>query len=292
MGLTDNMRGAAFMTGSMTAFTLNDVAMKMLAPDMPLFQAILLRSLIVFVLMIALIRLQNRPFQRIGRRDWSLILTRGAVELLAIFLFLTALFNMPIANATAILQVLPLTVSLAAAVFLNEPIGWRRIAAILIGFVGVMLIIRPGTEGFTIYSLYALGAVICVTFRDLAARQLSPDVPTNQVALVTVVMIGLGSAVASFWSPWVAPTGNMLGLLAIASAFVIGGYIFSISAMRVGEIGFVTPFRYSGLLVAIIVGFLFFDEWPDFWTLTGSAIVVATGIFTLMREQRAARAAT
>lgn len=286
MAMTENMRGAGFMTGAMTAFVLNDVAMKSLAGDVPLFQAITLRSLFVIVLMLILFRIQNKPHVPIRRRDWTLILARGFVEILAVFCFLTALFNMPIANATAILQVLPLTVSLAAALFLKETIGWRRIIAILVGFLGVILIIRPGTEGFTIYSIYALLAVIFVTARDLAARKLSPDVPTNPVALTTATMIGIGAGLASLFQPWVMPTPPMFGALAIAASFVIGGYIFSISAMRVGEIGFVTPFRYTSLLVAIIVGWIFFDEWPDALTLLGSTIVVATGVFTLLRERK------
>lgn len=288
MKVTENIRGAALMTGAMTAFVLNDTAMKTLAGELPLFQAILIRSVMVLVLMLVLFRVQNKPYVPIGRRDWTLIIGRGLVEVLAVFCFLTALFNMPIANATAILQALPLTVSLAAALFLKEHIGWRRILAILVGFLGVMLIIRPGTEGFSVYSIYALLAVFLVTARDLAARKLSRDVPTNQVALVTVLIIGAGSGLAAMSQTWVAPSLSMYGYMAIAAGFLVGGYIFSISAMRVGEIGFVTPFRYSSLLVAILVGWVFFDEWPDAMTLLGSAIVVATGAFTLLRERKSA----
>lgn len=286
MAMTENIRGAAFMTGAMVAFTVNDAAMKMLAPDMPLFQAIFLRSVLVSLMLLVLLRARPRSPAPIARRDWTLILFRSVMEVFAAILFLSALFNMPIANVTAILQVLPLTVSLAGAAFLGETIGWRRLVAILVGFVGVLLIVRPGGDGFSVYSIFALLAVVCVTARDIAARKLSKSVPTLPVALVTVVMIGVFSGLGSVTEPWVSPDVSMYGLVVLASGFVIGGYILSISAMRVGDIAAITPFRYTSLLAALVLGLVFFGEWPDALTLVGAAIVVGTGTFTLLRERR------
>ena len=111
------------------------------------------------------------------------------------------------------------------------------------------------------------------------------------MALITVLMIAGGSGVGSLTQPWVQPDPAMWGLLAIASGFVIGGYIFSISAMRVGEIAAITPFRYTSLLAALILGLVIFGEWPDGLTLIGAAIVTATGLFTLWRETRIGREA-
>ncbi len=288
MALSDNIRGAVFMTGSMVAFTINDAAMKMLAPDMPLFQAIFLRSFAVSLLLLVVIYIRRRPKVDISRKDQKLIFYRGVAEVLGAIFFLSALFNMPIANVTAILQVLPLTVTLAGAVFLGEAIGWRRMIAILIGFAGVLLIVRPGGEGFTIYSIFALLAVVCVTLRDIAARKLSQSVPSISVALITVLMIGAASGVGSLTQDWVVLDISMIGLLAVASSFVIGGYIFSVSAMRTGDIAAITPFRYTALLTALIIGLLVFGEWPDGLTLLGSAIVAGTGLYTLLREHRLA----
>jgi drug/metabolite transporter (DMT)-like permease len=193
---------------------------------------------------------------------------------------------MPIANVTAIIQALPLTVSLAGAIFLGEALGWRRLSAIMVGFVGVMLIVRPGGEGFTVYSVYVLLAVACVTVRDLAARRMSHSVPTLRVALFAALGVllfsGVGTMATETWTQ-VDPLG--LAKLAGASVFIIGGYIFSVSAMRSGEIGFVAQFRYSSLLVALVLGLVLFGEWPDRLTLIGSAIIVATGLFTLYRER-------
>ncbi len=184
--------------------------------------------------------------------------------------FLMALFNMPIANVTAILQALPLTVALAAALFLGEPLGWRRLGAILAGFAGgVMLIVQPGGgDGFTVWSLYALVAVAFITLRDLASRRLSPPAtPSLTVSLVAAIAICLAGGVGSMTETWAPPIGlREWTLLILAALFILGGYLASVAVMRVGEIGFVAPFRYTGLLWALVLGWLFFGDWPDLLT--------------------------
>ena len=284
--VSDNLRGAGYMLVSMAAFTLNDACMKALAGDVPLFQSIFLRSVLVVVFLGALAWRAGAIQSISSPRDRFLIGLRTLAEIGAAFFFISALFNMPIANVTAIIQALPLTVSLAGAVFLGEAVGWRRLVAILVGFAGVMLIVRPGGDGFSIYSVYVLLAVVCVTVRDLAARKMSQSVPTLKVAFVAafgvLVFSGFGTTLSE---DWVSVDQSGFVKLIGATLFIIGGYIFSVSAMRSGEIGFVAQFRYSSLLVALVVGFFFFGEWPDRLTLIGSAIVVATGLFTLYRER-------
>ncbi len=290
MTLTPNIRGALFMAGSMAAFTTNDAFMKSLSGDLHLVQAIFVRSIGVIVLLALLAWSQGALRLRVARRDLKLIALRSGAEIVAIYLFMTALFNMPLANAAAILQALPLAVTLAGAVFLGEAVGWRRIGAILIGFVGVLLIVQPGGAGFTVYSLYALGAVAFVTIRDLAARRLSAEIPSLMVALLTAITICVAFGLASLgveWQPFTpAAWGNLIG----AGVFVLGGYVFSVAAMRVGEIGMVSQFRYTALLVALVLGLAVFGEWPDALTLLGAAIVVGTGLFTLWRERHVAQA--
>lgn len=297
MVLSDNMRGALYMMGSMTAFTLNDACMKLLSGDIPLFQALVLRSIPVIVFLGIMAWRAGSFRTKITFRDKILIGLRTAVEIAAAFFFLSALFHLPIADVTALLQALPLTVTLAGAVFLGEAVGWRRLLAILVGFAGVMLILRPpflfgDGGGFSFYSIYVLLAVACVTIRDLSARRISTQVPSMTVALAAAIGVMLLGAVGSLsqdWQPVDAASALSLGG---ASFFIIGGYVFSVSAMRSGEIGFVAPFRYTSLIVALILGLLVFGEWPDGLTLLGSAIVVATGLFTLYRERQARKAAT
>lgn len=289
MQISDNMRGAALMTGAIVAFTINDTFMKGLAGDIPLFQALLIRGTGTVICLAILAHFLGQLDFSQSKRDWGMIITRALAEVGGAYFFITALFNMPIANATAILQALPLTVALAGAVFLREALGWRRVLAILIGFIGVLLIVRPGSDGFNIYSVYALLAVVCVTVRDLAVRRMSRRVPSVFVALVAAFFVAGAGGIVTLTQPWV-PVDRHAGVLLLgATGFVIFGYVFSVAAMRTGELGFVAPFRYASLIAALILGWFVFGDWPRNLTLVGAFIVVATGLFTLYREQVAVR---
>ncbi|WP_290736453.1 DMT family transporter [Amaricoccus sp.] len=280
-----NLRGAAFMSASMIGFSLNDALIKTLADDLPLYQAVFLRGIFASIFVGGLAWGQGALRFRPGRRDRRLVGQRAFAEILGTACFLTALFNMPIANATAILQSVPLAVTLGAAAFLGEKVGWRRYAAILVGLLGVFVIVRPGSEGFTPYALLVVATVVLVVLRDLSTRALSPDAPATWVVTVTsvamTVAFGLAAA-ATEWRP-VEP-GHLLVLAAGAAALQVG-YVFGVVSMRTGEIGFTQPFRYTLILWAILLGILLFDEWPDAWTLAGAAIIVGAGIFTLRRDR-------
>ncbi len=291
MALSDNMRGAALMAASMTAFVINDVFMKAVLVDIPVFQATFLRGLGITACLIILCRMLGQLRWNFARKDWALIVLRSLSELISTVFFLSALRTMPLANLSAILQALPLTVTLAGAVVFREAIGWRRMLAILAGFAGVLLIIQPGAAGFTTASVYALGAVAFVTVRDLSVRRLSPDVPSVMVALLAAIGVTLFSGLGSTLVDWAPVTGQSLGLLVCAMLCLVCGYVFSVQTMRVGEISFIAPFRYTSLLVALILGFVVFGDFPDAVTLLGALIVVATGLFTLYREARLKRPA-
>ncbi|SHF20826.1 S-adenosylmethionine uptake transporter [Loktanella atrilutea] len=286
--ISDNMRGAALMTGAMVTFTINDSFTKSLGDVLPLWQLIFLRGIGVTVCLAIMARLMGQLRFDMPRQDWGIMWLRAAAEIGGAYFFITALFNMPIANVSAIMQVLPLSVSLAGALFMAEALGWRRLVAILVGFGGVMLIVRPGGADFNIYSLYALAAVACVTLRDLIVRKLSRSVPSMMVSLVAALAVTIFAGLASLTEEWQAMTFAQATHLGGATVFVIFGYIFSVAAMRVGEIGFVAPFRYASLLTAIVLGLVFFAEFPSALTLSGAGIVVATGIFTLFRERKLA----
>lgn len=283
---SDNMRGAFLMMGAMCAYTVNDAFMKAAASDVPLFQAIMIRGIGAVVCLTIMCKVMGQLRFDFARRDWGLIVLRTAAEVAGTFFFLTALLNMPIANITAIMQVLPLSVALAAAIFLREPLGWRRLTAIFVGFVGVVLIIQPGGADFNSFSLYALVTVVCVTFRDLAVRRMSHDAPPVLIALVAAVGVAALGCIGALFTelePVTVTAGLQLGG---ATLFLIFGYIFSVTAMRSGEIGFVAPFRYTSLLMALTLGVVVFDEWPNTMTMIGASIVVATGLFTLYRETK------
>ena len=269
----------------MACFTINDAFLKTLSEEMPLFQVLLLRGSVTSVFMIGLAFWMGLHRVRVSPRDWGRIVVRTMAEAGAAWFFITALFHVDFANVAAIMQSLPLTITLAGALFLRDNVGWRRWAAILVGFAGVMLIVKPGGDGFTVYSIYVLASVACVTLRDLMARQVSTQVPSLLIAVVAAVGVTLFAGVGALFVDF-RPLTAGAGLSVLGSAlFVIGGYILSVQSMRNGEISFVAPFRYTGLLVALVIGAVVFHTFPDVWTLVGAAVVVATGLFTLYRER-------
>lgn len=286
MAISDNMRGALYMNVAMAAFTLNDTAMKAATQTVPLFEAIALRGLVTTIGLVLLgLAIGGLQF-RLPAQDRQVVIIRSLAEIAGTVLFLMALMHMPLANLSAILQALPLAVTLAAALVFGETIGWRRMTAILIGFVGVLIIIRPGPDGFDIWSLMGLGAVLCVVVRDLATRKLSRATPSINVAVWASASVMLVGVMAAFFDGWQVITGAEALLIGAASAALLFGYMFSIMVMRVGDIGFVAPFRYTALLWALVLGWLSFGTLPDSLTLLGAAIVVGSGIYLLLRERK------
>lgn len=287
--MSDNRRGAILMNVAMLAFTLNDTCMKLVTTTLPLFQAITLRGVLTTAALLILARWQGVALWPPVARDRRIVALRSGAEVLATVTFLVALTQMPLANLSALMQSLPLAVTLAAVVFLRDPIGWRRMVAIMIGFAGVLLIIKPGAEGFDRWSLLGLASVLCVVVRDLSTRAIGATVSSTTVAVWAGVAVTLLGLVGSIWQGWQPVEGAEAGLILLAAANLIVGYLTVVMTMRVGDVGFVAPFRYMALLWAIVLGFAVFGAWPDLLTLIGALIVVATGIFTFLRGRAAAR---
>ena len=293
MALSDNARGVALMCGAMLAFTVNDTLVKAVLQDgMDLYQVIALRGVgaALGLMALALQQTGRLALWPAGPDRWFLSL-RTLGELGATWCFLVALAHMPLANLSAIMQSLPLVVTLTAALLLGEPIGWRRIAAIVVGFVGVMIIIRPGAADFDKWSMLGLASVGFVVLRDLATRRFSTALPSITGAIwaaLVVLVMGLIGVSQRGWQPVSLVAGVEI---AGAALFLIVGYICAIKVMRVGEIGVVAPFRYTSLLFAIVMGWMLFGTLPDRWTLLGGAVVVASGVYMLLRERRLRQAA-
>jgi S-adenosylmethionine uptake transporter len=283
---SDNRKGILLMMAAMAGFILNDTFIKVASDDLPTGQIIFLRGLLATPL-ILLLAWRFGALAKLAALRNRFVGWRTVGEMGSTALYLTALFNMPLANATAILQIVPLITTAFAAVFLRERVGPRRWSAVTLGLVGVLLIIRPGLEGFNAWSLVALSAMGFIALRDLSSRLLPPEAPTlgvTLVAAVAVTILGAGMGLAEDWQP-LSP--QLLALLAVAALFLTGGYALIIHAMRVGEISAVGPFRYTIMLWAIALQFAVFGEWPDLLTLAGTAIVVATGVYVFYRERRA-----
>ena len=290
MKLTDNVFGAILMAVSMLSFISNDALMKFLFQTISVEQGIFMRGLVSVPLLALIAYLRKSLFVRIDWRNWRVILTRAFAELAATMAFLTALSNMPLANITAILQALPLTVTMFAAIFFGEQVGWRRWSAILAGFIGVLIIIRPSDDGFNEYAVLAIVAVACVTVRDAITRRLDRSVPSLFVAFISAIPIFIYGGVATATTGWTVVSGTMIGIVVVAAIAITCGYLFAVMAMRNGEISFVAPFRYTGMIWAILFGFLLFGDLPDAATILGTMIVIGMGIYAFHRERIRQRA--
>ncbi|APX11320.1 DMT family transporter [Tateyamaria omphalii] len=282
----DNLRGAAIMVLAMLGFAIEDAVIKFLAGALPVGQVVGFLGIGGTLVFALIARAQ-------GQRLWDpaflspAILIRNLAEVIGLIGFVSALALIPLSTASAILQAAPLLVTLGAALFLGEDVGWRRWAAIFVGFVGVMLIIKPGTAAFDWKLLFAVMGVLGLAARDLATRRVQAQVSSVQLSFLAFLVAIPGAVILLYMGgdQIVTPTQTQLGLLFASVAIGCLAYFGITVAMRVGEISFVTPFRYSRMVFALILGMLVFNERPDALTLFGAAIIILSGLYTLWREQ-------
>ncbi|MGI2032165.1 DMT family transporter [Rhizobium panacihumi] len=286
MALSANSKGALYMVLAMAVFICNDALVKTVSSQLTVAQIMFVRGAMTMVLVFMIARhLGALPTRRMLTD--KIMLLRVFFEIGATLTYLTALSRIPFANASSILQSLPLAVTLGAAVFLGEPVGWRRWAAILVGFLGVLIILKPGPAGFVSDALFAVAAVFFTAGRDLVTKRVDPGIPSISVSLFTTTVITMiGGFLIVPMGGWKPVDAGTFGLLALASLMVLAGYQSIILAMRTGEISFVAPFRYTSLVWALGIGILFFSEIPDNWMILGVAVVIASGLYTFYRESR------
>ena len=283
--MNPNLRGALFMALSMAGFGINDAITKTVMTEMSTAQIMLVRGLFA-TLLIGTLAYFRGAFARPAMVFHPLVALRVFCEVGSTLAFLTALAQLPLANVSAVLQALPLAVTLGAALFLREPVGWRRWLAIVAGFAGVMVIVRPGLEGFNAYAVFAL---LCVAFsaaRDLATKRVPDEIPSLLMSTATAAVVTICGGILILptggWTP-LAPFS--VAMLFFAALLLLVGYQFIIMSMREGDISYIAPFRYTSLLWAIILGLFVFGDIPDLPMIIGASIVIASGIYTLYRER-------
>lgn len=284
MTAAENLRGIALMTGSMALFGIEDMFLKFSTQTLPTGEILLVTCLFGWAFFALLARLEGkRTFTRTALHPW--ILARNFGEMLGTFAYMTALAAVPLATVSAVLQAMPLAVTMGAALFMGEKVGWRRWSAIAAGFCGVLLVIRPGLDGFHPQALWVLMTVAGLGLRDLASRAIPPDVSTSQVSAWGVASVAvLGAGMTAFQTPVLPDIGQGFMLLG-ALIFGTAGYWVITSATRTGEVSVVSPFRYSRLIFAIVIGLVFFAEVPDRLTLLGATIIIGSGLYSFARER-------
>lgn len=284
MASSENSKGALYMSLAMASFTCNDALVKSVTSSLSVAQIMTVRGVMTTILVYFVARHFGalRPLTVVLN---PLILLRTFFEIGATLTFITALGRIDFANVASIMQSLPLAVTLGAALFLREPVGWRRWTAIAVGFSGVLIILRPTTEGFAPASLLLLAAVFFTSGRDLVTRRIVANIPSLTITLFTAAA---NTVVGAFlilpmggWQP--VSLDNFLPLV-VAAVLTFAGYQAVIMAMRTGEISFVAPFRYTSLIWALVIGILFFGERPDVFVFVGAAIIIGSGLYSFYRE--------
>lgn len=214
------------------------------------------------------------------------LLVRVGAEVAGAALFFGAVVRLEFANAQAILQIVPFVVTLAAGVVLKERVRPAHYGAVLLGFAGVIVIIRPATDGFTGWSLLVVGAAGMLVVRDLATHRMEDDIPATSVALTTAVGLATLTGGITIFTGWDRLDAAAWIVLGLAVVLLIAGYLFTIQTVRVGDLSVSAPFRYSLLLGAVVAGYLLFDEVPDAPTVVGSVVIVASGLMAISLERR------
>jgi drug/metabolite transporter (DMT)-like permease len=282
----ENRRGVTMITAAMACFIVNDTMVKYASESLPAAQLIFIRSVmataIIFAIVVATGRL--RQIHAITHR-W--VLTRSILDAASTFLYLVSLFHLPISTATSINSTSPLMLTVAAALVIGERVRAALWFATAIGFLGVLLIVQPQTQGFNGYALVCLASAVVMVFRDIVTRRVHAGVPSLVVTLSTTITVTLLAGTASLIQGWGPVSVRSLGLLAFASIAISVAYVLVVRGTRRGDLSVVIPFRYSALPFAAIAGYLIWGDIPNALAWCGIALLVGSGIYVLRADRRA-----
>ncbi|HRK19632.1 MAG TPA: DMT family transporter [Hyphomicrobiaceae bacterium] len=285
-----NLRGIFAMLAGMATFVVGDAMMKLISTRLPAGEAIFLRGLIAMPI-VWFIAFRQNTVHKLAEIPKKLLMMRNMGDAGGSLMFQSGLSRIPFADAGAILQLNPLLVTAGAALFLGEKVGWRRWTATVVGLLGVLLIIRPGSSAFSWASLLVVGAVLFATMRDLVTRKLPVGIPTVLVTATATTAISLCALLLAPFETWIWPTAGDFAFLVIPALCMLLGQTFVVISIRSGDVSTVVPFRYSAILWSLLLSYLVWSYIPDATTFTGIAIVAAAGLYTLLREQKLRRLA-
>ncbi len=280
----DNRRGILAMSLAMALFIANDALVKQVSATLPGPQLIFIRGLMATTLVLIMAQAMGHL------KNWRLMLNkrlwvRGSLDAAASLAYLTAVFHLPLANATAINLSSPLFITAFAIVFLKELVALQRGLLILLGFTGVLLVVQPSSEGFNVYAWLAVLATLLHAMRDTLTRGIGLHVPALLITLSTAVSVAVAAGGITLTQTWTPVDNLSLGLLFGASLFLSMAYYLLIVAMRSGEMSLVAPFRYSGLLFALLIGYVVWGDVPNLLGWAGIFLLAISGLLILRSER-------
>ncbi len=302
MQMSPTKLGALCAATSVIFFSINDVAIKFLSGGYALHQVVLIRSLIGLLIIVTIIAPLTTGRNIARTKKLKMHMLRGLCVVVANMTFFLGLAAMPLADAVAIFFISPLVITLFSVLFLGEVVGPRRWAAIAVGFIGVLVMMRPGTASFQIASLLPLVAAICYAGLHTLTRRIGSTESAATMAfyiqimfIIVGVLFGLivgdgrfgdqsDPSLAFLFRAWSWPLpGDYPIFLTIGAGIAIAGYLIS-QAYRVAEASFVAPFEYLALPMSVILGMMVFGEYPGGWDYFGMALILGAGLFTVWRE--------
>jgi drug/metabolite transporter (DMT)-like permease len=285
-----NQRGILLMVAGTAVFAANDACSKLAAAHMPASQILAVRGLMAALMLAIILGLRG---QLTGVRHVAdkRVLLRSSAEAVSAFLYITALGFIGLADASAIMQVSPLVTMAAAVLFLGTRIGGKRWLAVAAGFIGVLLVVKPGAGTFQAAALLPVVSTFLISFRDFVTGRIAAHVPTLIVTLVTACFGMMAGLVGSGFEAWQSLDLAAYAILFLGAVTLICGHMLVISAFRAAHPSVVAPFRYANVPFAVAYGAWLFDMRPDAIALAGMALIIAAGVYTVRNQRREGRRA-
>ena len=287
----NNLKAAFFVVIAMSMITTNDAIVKHLTQVFNVGQIMFLRGALICLIFAAVMLWRRQPvFVRQNLHRWNLL--RALFELGATLSFLTGRSLLPIAVASTLGFASPIFLALLAAILLKENVGFERWLVIGIGFGGVMLITNPFSESASWAVVFPIVCAFFVALRDIAIRYVPNNIPASQVAFTNAWVVMLGGGIFSIFQGWgEAEAVWYLWFFGLAAALYCG-YLFLIIGSRLGELSFISPFKYVSIIIAIIYGYLIWDDAPTLTMLAGAGVIVFSGIYLFSAERKRSQAVT
>ncbi|MEM9970097.1 MAG: DMT family transporter [Pseudomonadota bacterium] len=284
-----NLRAIGLMIVAVAAFACSDALIKAATETISVGQVLLLTALGNLAWFLPRLKFAGAALFTRDAMSGAVLLRTGG-EVFGSLGIVTGLALIPLTTVSAIMQAQPLVVVLVAALFLGETVGWRRWAAVMVGFVGVMVILRPATGGFDINMLWPLLGVMGLTARDVGTRLLPERISADfAITWAVIGMVFLGATLTVLQGGWRPMDGVTWALVGGTIVTVTVAYTTITAAFRMGEVAAIAPFRYTRMIFALLIGMTIFGERPDLATWAGIALIIGSGLYAFWREQQAAR---
>lgn len=285
VGAETPLKGIALYVAAMAIVPLMDGIAKHLADEMSVLQVSWARYFAHFAILLPLVLIKHKPAKLLPRQP-LLQVVRGGLLLISTVCFFWSISLMPLADALAIVFVSPLVVTALSPWLLRETVGLRRWSAVIVGFLGACIIIRPGPEMLGSGAPFALAAGICYALYLISTRRLAGSAPPSITLFYTALV---GAVVLSLAVPfaWTTPNIEQIGFMAGLGLIAAIGHFLVIKAFDSAPASLLAPYGYSEIVMATAVGYVVFGDFPDSWTWFGVAVVIASGVYVSFRERRA-----